>query len=229
MEGINVEGFRLKRNLDELVYEKLMHSIFDGEFQSGEIISIERLCEKYEISRTPVIQAVKRLNSDGIVDVTPTGKFRFPVANEDAVRQVMEVRLRFEAMAAEAVCTSATPEAYIRIIQCAEDCAHYLDCGNSYMASMTDLEFHRQLVAAEGNDYWTDLYQRVQNKCLSLNYLNLNGKSVVSPPAIAQHRQMCEALRDNDAQALIRVVREHIQLVEDQIIENIRLHRQASL
>ena len=61
--------FRLKRNLDEAVYEQILSSIFEGKFHSGEQVQIERLCEQYEISRTPVIQALKRLATDGIVEI----------------------------------------------------------------------------------------------------------------------------------------------------------------
>ena len=42
--------FRLKRNLDETVYEQILSSIFEGKFHSGEQVQIERLCEQYEIA-----------------------------------------------------------------------------------------------------------------------------------------------------------------------------------
>ena len=67
-----MNAFRLKRNLDEAVYEQILSSIFEGKFHSGEQVQIERLCEQYEISRTPVIQALKRLATDGIVETSPT-------------------------------------------------------------------------------------------------------------------------------------------------------------
>ena len=92
--------FRLKRNLDEAVYEQILSSIFEGKFHSGEQVQIERLCEQYDISRTPVIQALKRLATDGIVETSPTGKFFFPAADERRVRDMMEMRLFFEVGAA---------------------------------------------------------------------------------------------------------------------------------
>ena len=99
--------FRLKRNLDEAVYEQILSSIFEGKFHSGEQVQIERLCEQYEISRTPVIQALKRLATDGIVETSPTGKFFFPAADERRVRDMMEMRLRSALQTSSA--TSASP------------------------------------------------------------------------------------------------------------------------
>lgn len=101
--------FRLKRNLDEAVYEQILSSIFEGKFHSGEQVQIERLCEQYEISRTPVIQALKRLATDGIVETSPTGKFFFPAADERRVRDMMEMRLFFEVGAANLICDIGEP------------------------------------------------------------------------------------------------------------------------
>ena len=71
--------FRLKRNLDEAVYEQILSSIFEGKFHSGEQVQIERLCEQYEISRTPVIQAPQAPgHGRHRGDPPPTGKFFFP-------------------------------------------------------------------------------------------------------------------------------------------------------
>ena len=49
--------FRLKRNLDEAVYEQILSSIFEGKFHSGEQVQIERLCEQYEHAGHPGPQA----------------------------------------------------------------------------------------------------------------------------------------------------------------------------
>lgn len=58
---------------------------------------------------TPVIQALKRLATDGIVETSPTGKFFFPAADERRVRDMMEMRLFFEVGAANLICDIGEP------------------------------------------------------------------------------------------------------------------------
>ena len=188
--------FRLKRNLDEAVYEQILSSIFEGKFHSGEQVQIERLCEQYEISRTPVIQALKRLATDGIVETSPTGKFFFPAADERRVRDMMEMRLFLEVGAANLIC----------------------DIG----------ELHRMIVACARNSYMTELYNRVQNNCVTLNYLNLKGVAVVSQEAVDHHRMICDALRRLDRAALVSAITTHVRYVEEQIIRNIRENEQST-
>lgn len=167
--------FRLKRNLDEAVYEQILSSIFEGKFHSGEQVQIERLCEQYEISRTPVIQALKRLATDGIVETSPTGKFFFPAADERRVRDMMEMRLFFEVGAANLICDIGEPTMDYRIAECEEECSRSQESGDSYRSSMADMKLHRMIVACARNSYMTELYSRVQNNCVTLNYLNLKG------------------------------------------------------
>ena len=120
--------FRLKRNLDEAVYEQILSGIFEGKFHSGEQVQIERLCEQYEISRTPVIQALKRLATDGIVETSPTGKFFFPAADERRVRDMMEMRLFFEVGAANLICDIGEPAMDYRIAAQRKSCITPWSC-----------------------------------------------------------------------------------------------------
>lgn len=185
--------FRLKRNLDEAVYEQILSSIFEGKFHSGEQVQIERLCEQYEISRTPVIQALKRLATDGIVETSPTGKYIFPAADERRVRDMMEMRLFFEVGAANLICDIGEPAMDYRIAECEEECSRSQESGDSYRSSMADMKLHRMIVACARNSYMTELYNRVQNNCVTLNYLNLKGVAVVSQEAVDHHRMICDA------------------------------------
>lgn len=220
--------FRLKRNLDEAVYEQILSSIFEGKFHSGEQVQIERLCVQYEISRTPVIQALKRLATDGIVETSPTGKFFFPAADERRVRDMMEMRLFFEVGAANLICDIGEPAMDYRIAECEEECSRSQESGDSYRSSMADMKLHRMIVACARNSYMTELYNRVQNNCVTLNYLNLKGVAVVSQEAVDHHRMICDALRRLDRAALVSAITTHVRYVEEQIIRNIRENEQST-
>ena len=228
--------FRLKRNLDEAVYEQILSSIFEGKFHSGEQVQIERLCEQYEISRTPVIQALdavrgqalEGLATDGIVETSPTGKFFFPAADERRVRDMMEMRLFFEVGAANLICDIGEPAMDYRIAECEEECSRSQESGDSYRSSMADMKLHRMIVACARNSYMTELYNRVQNNCVTLNYLNLKGVAVVSQEAVDHHRMICDALRRLDRAALVSAITTHVRYVEEQIIRNIRENEQST-
>ena len=55
---------RVKKNLDKIIYDQIIDSFILGEYKMDDAISLDVLCEKYEVSRTPVVQAVKLLVND---------------------------------------------------------------------------------------------------------------------------------------------------------------------
>lgn len=220
--------FRLKRNLDEAVYEQILSSIFEGKFHSGEQVQIERLCEQYEISRTPVIQALKRLpRTASWRPPRPVSSFSPPRTN-GVCRDMMEMRLFFEVGAANLICDIGEPTMDYRIAECEEECSRSQESGDSYRSSMADMKLHRMIVACARNSYMTELYSRVQNNCVTLNYLNLKGVAVVSQEAVDHHRMICDALRRLDRAALVSSITTHVRYVEEQIIRNIRENEQST-
>ena len=69
----------LKRGLDEMVYDLFIDELYNGVFHAGEKIDPAALTESFQISRAPVIQALKRLASEKILEVSSGGKYFIPV------------------------------------------------------------------------------------------------------------------------------------------------------
>ena len=199
-----------------------------GKFHSGEQVQIERLCEQYEISRTPVIQALNAPGHGRHRGDLPRPVSSFPAADERRVRDMMEMRLFFEVGAANLICDIGEPAMDYRIAECEEECSRSQESGDSYRSSMADMKLHRMIVACARNSYMTELYNRVQNNCVTLNYLNLKGVAVVSQEAVDHHRMICDALRRLDRAALVSAITTHVRYVEEQIIRNIRENEQST-
>ncbi|EQF64095.1 bacterial regulatory s, gntR family protein [Clostridioides difficile CD200] len=79
---------KVKSNLDEILYHKIIESLIRGEYSVGQKILLNDLCEKFEVSRTPVVQAVKMLNKDGVLTIMTNGKVYVPEYEYDMVKQV---------------------------------------------------------------------------------------------------------------------------------------------
>ena len=80
---------KVKVNLDEVLYHKIIESLIRGEYAVGEKIMLNDLCEKFEVSRTPVVQAVKMLGKDGILKIMSNGRVYVPDLEEGTVDQII--------------------------------------------------------------------------------------------------------------------------------------------
>ena len=87
---------KVKSNLDAIIYEHIVDSLILGEYSMGQTILLDEFAEKYEVSRTPVTQAVKLLVSDGLLEAMSNGRVRVPVFDKEQMRKICEVRLLFE-------------------------------------------------------------------------------------------------------------------------------------
>ena len=77
---------RVKKNLDKIIYDQIIDSFILGEYKMDDAISLDVLCEKYEVSRTPVVQAVKLLVNDGVLESSATGVWWFPPLTRTRLR-----------------------------------------------------------------------------------------------------------------------------------------------
>lgn len=74
---------------DEILYDRIIESLIFGDYDMG---------EKFEVSRTPVVQAVKLLTNDGVLTVMSNGRVYVPEYKYETVRQICEVRLLVEGL-----------------------------------------------------------------------------------------------------------------------------------
>lgn len=90
---------RVKSNLDAIIYDRIISALIMGEYQMGQVISLDDLSAKYEVSRTPVTQAVRLLTNDGILEMQKNGRVKVPEMTEEDLKKICEVRLLLEEFA----------------------------------------------------------------------------------------------------------------------------------
>ncbi|MBX3313255.1 MAG: GntR family transcriptional regulator [Actinobacteria bacterium] len=96
-------------NDTERVYRELRRSIVEGVEPPGARLTEQRLATRFECSRTPVREAVRRLESEGLIVVEPNRGAHVRPLTEDEIADLYEVRARLEAYAAELASVRAEP------------------------------------------------------------------------------------------------------------------------
>ena len=78
------------KSLGELVYQRLRNEILWGNMQPGSILSLRRLSEQFGVSPMPVRDAVRRLATEGLVEVSPRSSTRVARVSPEGVKEVFE-------------------------------------------------------------------------------------------------------------------------------------------
>lgn len=134
-------------DLVERVYETLLDAISDGSLAAGERLAQDEIAERLSVSRQPVLQALRLLKKDGLVEDAPGRGVQVAALGARDVAQIYEVRGALEGLAAQ---LAARSRAAIDPGLIARG-RHALQAGDVRELIDADLAFHRALYAASGN------------------------------------------------------------------------------
>lgn len=99
---------RRSNSIADQIFEILERDILSEKFPRGEVLTENRLSELLEVSRTPVREALRRLEQEHLIEMTTKGALVIGISKEDIVT-IYEMRLRLEGMAASAAAENASP------------------------------------------------------------------------------------------------------------------------
>lgn len=205
---------KVKSNLDEILYDRIIERLISGDYTMGQKLTLDELAKYFEVSRTPVVQAVKLLVNDGVLQTMSNGRLYVPEYDRDTVRQMCEVRHLLEGCALDIYLSGkGLPEDVVvpNLTYYAEQCRKLAGKAEYVAFATVDRKFHRALVEASGNDILVETYNRVQGRFLVANYLirplckrDFSGTS-------DGHEDILDAVRSRDAQRAQRCLRAHIE------------------
>ena len=195
---------RSSQSLKQIVYEDLKRRIITCEIMPGTQLTEETLCEQLSASRTPVRDAISRLEQEQLLTIHPKkGIFinRVSLAN---VSELFEARLRIEPYVVEHYGNRISDDVY------AECTAYFSEHrGAGLTQYIKDDEFHQMFVNASGNRYLSMFYSTVKDQVMRYRVLSAAEKRLQQTSA--EHREVAlQCLRGNWDQAA-RAMREHIE------------------
>lgn len=202
-------------------YAYIKGEILARRFAPHDLLSEGQLAAAVGASRTPVREALLRLQGEGLVRLLPKrGALVLPVT-VDEMADVMETRRLVETFAARKVLAHRSPDALGLVLE------RHLDAMRAAMEAhdvaayvQADRDFHLAIVAATGNEIITSLYRSLRERQLRMGTVNLlDGTGTSVDPArmqstLAEHERIRDALRAGRADAVVKAVGAHLDHAE---------------
>ena len=200
-----------KRNLDQEIYNRIIEKIVNAEYEQGQQIFINDLVEELGVSRTPVVQAVKMLNTDGVFVVTNTGKVFLPEFSKKQIADIYEVRLLLEKYAIAQLCTGRKNKTHLEYLQrINHECCERLENNEIVEYRKKDLFLHRSLIELTDNQCLITSYIKVQNQFMVANYLLGTHGMHHQMQSISEHKKLLQAIENENEQEAVLVIEQHI-------------------
>ncbi len=198
-----------REKLSNKVYVVLKEMIANHRFQPGARLNVEQLAKEFGVSRTPVWEAVGRLEQEGLLENIPNRGVFMAVLTAEMALDLYEVREVLEGMAARLAASRINDKTLERMECCLIDQRAIVEAGDLVAYSRLDFEFHAAIYEASGNTVLHELLETIKNKMRPL--------SVRVKPALAllykDHEKIFESLKSRNPQESEKFIRTHNQRV----------------
>jgi len=200
----------------DLAYRVLKENIINGHLKPGTRLTQKKVAEELNISEIPVREAFKRLQSEGLVTVTPHSAVQVADLNQEELEEVLAIRGVLEGFAARTVLLTVTPGDIEKLKALLERMAECIRKDDYIAYGILNQEFHRVL-------YSLSPYRRLHKMIDELWYGAERSRSVFTlvpgrvKASYEEHKQMIDALEAKDGERLELLVREHRRTVAEHL------------
>jgi DNA-binding GntR family transcriptional regulator len=196
----------------ERVYAHVKQGVLDRRYGGGTLLTEGELADAVGVSRTPVREALLRLEAEGLLRLYPKkGALVLPVSSQE-IADVVETRLLVEEHAARKA-VPAPPALLARLEELLARQRREADAGDLAAVALTDRTFHAEIVRAGGNEILSRLYDQLRDRQLRMGVAVMHSHPDRVAKTLTEHRLILDALRSGDAAAAVEVVHRHVEWV----------------
>ena len=196
-------------SLADQVFEHLETDILSGKYQRGDLLTENRLCEILGVSRTPIREALRRLQQEHLIVETGKGSLVLGITEED-LRDIYIIREAIEAKAARMATDSASEEDINELKSALELQEFYLTKQNSEQMRIMDNRFHEILYKISGSHVFYNTLLPLHKKVQKYRKVSLQSQSRANE-SVAEHREILNAIINRDADAAERLTATHVK------------------
>lgn len=198
-------------NLDQKAYQILKTMIMDRQLLPGEKIPQEKLAEDLGISRTPLINALKFLEKEKLVQSIPRRGFFMRTFTQKEMISIFELREVLEGLAARKAAQKITDNQIVQLGKFFKQFAGDKDIDDIRAYAREDRRFHKFLLDIGAKEFLKSILETYN--VISYSYQVVSPEGLVRHPreTIREHRAMINAIAGRDAEAAENLMRRHFQ------------------
>ena len=209
-----------------VVFKTLRQAILTGELKPGERLMEIHLANKLGVSRTPIREAIRQLELEGLVIMIPRKGAQVASITEKSMTDVLEVRLALEKLAVELACRRITYEQKEALKLALESFEKAVETDNVSDIARADVEFHDVIFLATGNMRLGQMVNNLAEQMYRFRFEYIKDKGGRTR-LIEEHRRIYDAVINGNLEQATKEISIHIKNQEDSIINLIRMEKKT--
>jgi DNA-binding GntR family transcriptional regulator len=211
--------------LRDVVFNTLRQAILRGELAPGERLMEIQLAERLGVSRTPIREAIRKLELEGLVLMIPRKGAEVAKISEKSLRDVLEVRRSLEELAIELACERITKEGIGELEAAQTAFCEALKTNDTMEMAETDEHYHDIIYNATGNTRLVQILNNLREQMYRyrLEYIKDASKR---QNLVIEHDHIIRAIKERRIDEARTAIRNHIDNQEITIAQNIKAQEQ---
>ena len=218
------DEFQIQMNeylpLRDVVFNTLRQAILKGELKPGERLMEIQLAQRLGVSRTPVREAIRKLELEGLVVMVPRKGAEVAKITVKDLEDVLEVRAALEELAAKMACEHITDEQLQELKRAAADFKKVLDTDDLTACVQADIKFHEIIYNATDNARLLQILNNLREQMYRYRMEYLKDKSM-HKTLLEEHDAIRRALKKRDKDKVAQAICVHIENQKKSIIDSL--------
>lgn len=215
LSPVQLENYKPLR---EIVLEALKDAIVNGKLKPGERLMEQQVAEELGVSRTPVREAIRKLEIEGFIIIIPRkGAYVSDISLKD-IAQVFEVRAAMEALAAGLAAQRIADDQMEKLERKLVEVKNAVDNSDLDNIIQFDTDFHEIIYDASRNDRLVQILNNLREQIQRYRTASLASPGRLKD-TLREHQELVDAISTRNVALAQKVAKEHIENAENTILE----------
>lgn len=202
----------------DIAYERLKSGLTTLVYKPGEYLNASSLMTEFGLGRTPIIQALHRLSTEGLVHILPRkGVMVAPLSIDDALH-LIEVRIVNEALCVRLAAERISPKEIEQLELLSQQIETAVRSRDLATVLTHDKQFHDKITLASGNPVLAELLGLLQARSQRFWALSLSNETHLDE-VLEEHSEVLRALKHHDSKAAVLAIQKHIESFQHSLLK----------
>ena len=218
----------MQQNMDEylplrdVVFKTLRQGILTGELKPGERLMEIHLADRLGVSRTPIREAIRKLELEGLVTMIPRKGAEVAQISAQNLKDVLEVRQALDALGVELACERITEEGLVELKEACDHFAKVTATKDATVITKADVALHDVIIRATGNERLQQMISNLSEQMYRYRFEYIKDSSYHAL-LIEEHKRIYESIAARDKEQAVKAIQTHIDNQLNTIMEHLNL------
>ncbi len=196
-------------SLADQVFEHIEKDILSGVYKTGDILTETHLSAELGVSRTPIREALRRLEQEHLIEETGKGAVVIGISDDD-LEDIFLIRGKLEGLVCRSVAENHDEEQLDELRKTVELQEFYVSKADPENIKLMDNKFHDLIYRMSGRNIICEILKPLHNKIQKYRRVAVTNKSRASA-SVAEHRAILTAIENGDAEKAYELSVKHIE------------------